>query len=189
MRARRRPRHGSGSARTRSTSRRDLGQPPPGCRRNPRGPVPDRPDTRCSRRRPSNSITSVWSFSLIRSPSTSAPAPPASIRRWGLSMATVALRRSGLGGRGLKVRDKPQLRPVLLCLEDRRLPLPRQVLEGVGVEQRLVKLATLAGAQFRQRRMSDHLLDAAAQLPGSPLAERRSNGILGGRCRRRTWRS
>ena len=58
-------------------------------------------------------------------------------------MATVALRRSGLGGRGLKVRDKPQLWPVLLCVEDRRLPLSGQVLEAVGVEQRLVEVASL----------------------------------------------
>jgi hypothetical protein len=33
------------------------------------------------------------------------------------------LRRSRLGGRGLSVRDKPQVRPVLLCVEDCRLPL------------------------------------------------------------------
>jgi hypothetical protein len=40
-----------------------------------------------------------------------------------------------------------QLRPVLLCLQDRRVPLPRQVLEAVGVEQRLVELSTLVVAQ------------------------------------------
>jgi hypothetical protein len=36
----------------------------------------------------------------------------------------------------------------LLCVEDRRLPLARQVLEGVGVEQRHVELATLAVAHL-----------------------------------------
>jgi hypothetical protein len=30
--------------------------------------------------------------------------------------------------------DDPQLRPVLLCLQNRRLPLPRQILKSVCVE-------------------------------------------------------
>jgi hypothetical protein len=30
--------------------------------------------------------------------------------------------------------DDPQIGPVLLCLEDRRLPLPEQILECVGFE-------------------------------------------------------
>jgi hypothetical protein len=34
----------------------------------------------------------------------------------------------------------------VLCVEDRRLPLARQVLVAVGVEQSHVELATLAGA-------------------------------------------
>jgi hypothetical protein len=33
--------------------------------------------------------------------------------------------------------------PVLLRLENRRLPLPRQILEATGLEQRLVELPTL----------------------------------------------
>jgi hypothetical protein len=33
--------------------------------------------------------------------------------------------------------DDPQVGPVLLGLQDRRLPLPGQILEAVGVEQRL----------------------------------------------------
>ena len=38
--------------------------------------------------------------------------------------------------------------PVLLRRDDRRLPLPRQILEGGGLEQRLVELATLKLAQL-----------------------------------------
>jgi hypothetical protein len=38
-----------------------------------------------------------------------------------------------------------QVRPVLLCRENRRLPLTGQILEGIGVEGRLVELTTLAG--------------------------------------------
>jgi hypothetical protein len=34
--------------------------------------------------------------------------------------------------RCLGAADEPQLRPVLLCLQDRRLPLPRQILKGGG---------------------------------------------------------
>jgi hypothetical protein len=36
-----------------------------------------------------------------------------------------------------------ELRPVPFCLQDRRLPFPRQILEGGGLEQRLVELSTL----------------------------------------------
>jgi hypothetical protein len=57
-----------------------------------------------------------------------------------------------------------QLRPALLGLHDRRLPLARQVFEGVGVEQRLVELAPLEVAHLGERRVADDLLDAAAQL-------------------------
>ena len=46
------------------------------------------------------------------------------------------------------VAYEPQLRPVLLSLNNRRLPLPRQVLEAVSVEQRLVELAPLKLAQL-----------------------------------------
>ena len=35
-----------------------------------------------------------------------------------------------LAARRLVVADEPQLRPGLLCLKDRRLPLPRQILKG-----------------------------------------------------------
>jgi hypothetical protein len=35
-----------------------------------------------------------------------------------------------------------QLRPVLLSLQDRRLPLPRQILKGGRIGQRLVELST-----------------------------------------------
>jgi hypothetical protein len=46
----------------------------------------------------------------------------------------------------LVAADEPQLRPVLLCLKDRRLPLARQILEAGGLEQRLVELTSLLGA-------------------------------------------
>jgi hypothetical protein len=39
--------------------------------------------------------------------------------------------------------DDTQLRPVCLSLQDRGLPLARQVLEGFSVEQRLVELPAL----------------------------------------------
>jgi hypothetical protein len=55
-----------------------------------------------------------------------------------------------------------QPRPVLLRLHDRRLPLPRQILEAGGVEQRLVKLSTLKLAQLGEWCAADDLLDAAA---------------------------
>jgi len=48
----------------------------------------------------------------------------------------------------LVVGDDAQLRPALLRRHDRRLPLPRQVLEAGGLEQRLVELTTLKIAQF-----------------------------------------
>ena len=60
--------------------------------------------------------------------------------------------------------DDPQIRPVLLRPDDRPLPLPWQVLEGVGVEQRLEESASLIGVQVAERRIADDLLDAAAQL-------------------------
>jgi hypothetical protein len=41
------------------------------------------------------------------------------------------------------------------------LPLTGQVLEGDGVEQRLVELPPLQVADLRQRRVGDNLLDAA----------------------------
>ena len=50
--------------------------------------------------------------------------------------------------RRLVVADGLELRPVLFRLQDRRLPLPWQILEGVGLEQRLVELASLEIAQL-----------------------------------------
>jgi hypothetical protein len=40
--------------------------------------------------------------------------------------------------------DDLQVGPVPFCLHDRGLPLPGEILEAVGVEQRHVELATLA---------------------------------------------
>jgi hypothetical protein len=59
--------------------------------------------------------------------------------------------------------DDPQLRPILLRPQDRRLPLTRQILEAVGVEQGLVELPTLEVAHIAGRRVADCQLDAAAQ--------------------------
>jgi hypothetical protein len=42
--------------------------------------------------------------------------------------------------------------------------MPRQVLEAVGVEQRLVELSALEVAHLGERRVGDDLPDAAAQL-------------------------
>jgi len=36
----------------------------------------------------------------------------------------------------------------VLCLQDRRLPLPRQILEAVGLEQGLVELSALKIVQL-----------------------------------------
>jgi hypothetical protein len=60
--------------------------------------------------------------------------------------------------------DDPQIRPPLLCLQDRRLPLPGQILEGVRVKQRLLEVSTLAFADLAQRRICDDHPNAAAQL-------------------------
>jgi hypothetical protein len=57
----------------------------------------------------------------------------------------------------------PRVGPVLLRSDDRRLPLPRRIVEVVGVEQRLLELAALLRAHLAQRRVADDLLDAAAQ--------------------------
>jgi hypothetical protein len=57
--------------------------------------------------------------------------------------------------------DDPQLRPALLRRQDRCLPFAGQVIEAVGVEQRLMELAPLIGAQLGQRRVGDDLLDAS----------------------------
>jgi hypothetical protein len=44
--------------------------------------------------------------------------------------------------------DEPQLRPILLRLQNRRLPLSRELLEARGLEQRLVELSTLKIVQL-----------------------------------------
>lgn len=65
--------------------------------------------------------------------------------------------------------DYAQLRPVLLGIENRCLPFSGQIFEGTGVKYRLVKLPTLHVAHLAQRRVADHLLDAAAQRGAGPL--------------------
>jgi hypothetical protein len=56
------------------------------------------------------------------------------------------------------------LRRTLLCRDDGRLPPAGQVLEAVGVEQRLVKVSPLLNVHLGQRWEADDLPDAAAQL-------------------------
>jgi hypothetical protein len=63
----------------------------------------------------------------------------------------------------IKCPRQPQLRPVVLCVEDRCLPLARQVLEVIGVDQRLLEFSTLAVAHLGQRRVADDFPDAVAQ--------------------------
>src|SRR5215211_7520016 len=60
--------------------------------------------------------------------------------------------------------DDPQLGPVLFGLQDGRLPLPRQILEGVSIEQRLLELPSLKVAHFAQRRVGHDRPHAAAQV-------------------------
>jgi hypothetical protein len=57
----------------------------------------------------------------------------------------------------LVAADKPQLRPVLLSRQDRRLPLPRQILKIVRLEQRRVELSALKIVQLRERWVADDL--------------------------------
>jgi hypothetical protein len=64
-----------------------------------------------------------------------------------------------------------------------------QVFEAASVEQRQVELSTLKLAHVAQRRVADDLLDAAAQLGARHWRRVDRAEILGGRCRRRTWRS
>jgi hypothetical protein len=78
---------------------------------------------------------------------------------------------------GLVAADGPHRGTVPFGLQDRRLPLARQILEGVSVEQCLVELRTLEVAHLGQRRVAHDLLTAACRR--SPLAEPRSGGILG----------
>jgi hypothetical protein len=73
--------------------------------------------------------------------------------------STVAARASTT----LLAGHNPQLRPVLLRLQDRRLPLPRQILKAVRAEQRLVELSALEIAHLRERWVGDDLPDAAGR--------------------------
>jgi hypothetical protein len=57
--------------------------------------------------------------------------------------------------RQLAAADDPQIGPVLLCLQDRRLPLAGQIFEGVRVEESLVELPALEVAQLGQGCVSD----------------------------------
>ena len=59
---------------------------------------------------------------------------------------------------------RPQPRAIPLRLENRRLPLAGKILEGVGVEQSLVELATLLAAHLGERRVRDGGPDSATQL-------------------------
>ncbi len=70
----------------------------------------------------------------------------------GASVSTSSLRIGRLyahnqrvARRSLVASDESQLRPVPLRLQDRALPLPRKILEGAGLQQRLVELATQDG--------------------------------------------
>jgi len=53
-------------------------------------------------------------------------------------------------------RSQPCSKVELFCLQDRRLPLTGQILEGVSVEQRLVEFAALNLAHVRPRRVGDN---------------------------------
>jgi hypothetical protein len=75
----------------------------------------------------------------------------------------------------------PQFGPVLFRLEDRRLPLPGQILEAVGVEQRPMELAALEITHIAEWRVGDDLPDSAAQRGARNLVEPRSSGRLSGR--------
>jgi hypothetical protein len=83
----------------------------------------------------------------------------------------------------LVASTNPQLRPVLLRDEDRCLPFAGQVLEAVGIEQRLVERAALLRRHVTQRRVGDDLSDAAAQLGARHWRRVDRAGLLGGRCR------
>jgi hypothetical protein len=71
--------------------------------------------------------------------------------------------------------DEPQFAPVLLRLQDRRLPLTREVLEGAGVEQRLLKLQALKVAHVGQRAGSRRPSRHGGSVRRSPLAEARAS--------------
>jgi hypothetical protein len=65
-----------------------------------------------------------------------------------------AKERRALSARGhareLVAADDPQVGRVLFCLQDRRLPLTGQILEGVGVEQRLVETRCVGRRSYRR---------------------------------------
>ena len=71
------------------------------------------------------------------------------MRGAGLLLWTKSSTRVGRGSsfaaaaQRLVAADDPQFRPALLCLQNRRLPHPGQILEAVSLEQRLVELSAL----------------------------------------------
>jgi hypothetical protein len=73
----------------------------------------------------------------------------------------------------------PQVRAALFCLQDRGLPLPGQILERVGVAQRLVEPPALEIAHFAERWVGDDLLDAATERSARLLVEPRSSRVHG----------
>jgi hypothetical protein len=63
---------------------------------------------------------------------------------------------------GLNPRWRPAASAGSALPSNRRLPLPRQILERLRVEQRYVELSTLELAHLTKRRVGDDLPDAAA---------------------------
>jgi hypothetical protein len=55
---------------------------------------------------------------------------------------------------------------------------PGQIPEAIGVEQRLLELATLEVAHVAQRRGADDLVDAAAEFRPRHWWEPRANGVV-----------
>jgi hypothetical protein len=95
---------------------------------------------------------------------------PRTIRRWGRFCSAFRIAACHF-----------PVRPVLFCLQDRRLPLPWQALEGVGIEERLVELSGLKVAQFAERWVGDDLPGAAAQR-GARHRWSLDPAVLFGRC-------
>src|SRR5919109_5302132 len=87
----------------------------------------------------------------------------------------------------LVAADDPQLGPVLFRLQDCRPPLAGQILEGVGIEYRLVELPSLKVAHLAQRPAAYDLPDGAAQVSACHWRSV-DRAVLGGRSRSRTSR-
>src|SRR5918995_3472645 len=100
---------------------------------------------------------------------------PRTRQRLGRPRVTAPARRSGShtrSGNASPLRplaDNSRLRPVVLGLEYRRLPLARQVLEAVGGEQRVVELAPLPLTHPGQRRGGGGPLFPGGPPPPPPL--------------------